>query len=47
MFVGLARSITALRIDLGTQTLDIFDGFETEVFDDLGEGGLAMLGEFD
>lgn len=38
-------SITVLRIDLGMRTLDIFDGFEAEVFDDLG--GLVMLGEFD
>jgi hypothetical protein len=44
---SLARSITALRIDLGTRTLDIFDRFEAEVFDQLREGGLAMFGEFD
>ncbi len=39
--------MTAWRIDLGTRTLGIFDRFEAEVFDQLGEGGLAVLGEFE
>ncbi len=43
----LARPITVWRTDLETRTLGIFDRFEVEVFDQLGQGGLAMLGEFE